>query len=111
MFECHCRDCQRSSGGPYSPVIYLPKTAFEIIRGELSHYWSESDAGGQNERGFCRTCGARVSGGETDESIGISASSLDDPSAFTAQFHINVADAQRWDRIPDDAPSFARFPT
>ncbi len=111
MFECHCRDCQHSSGGPYVPVIYVPKTAFSVVRGELSHYWTQSDAGGQNKRGFCATCGARISGGENEEAIGIAASSLDDPSAFAPQFHINVGYAQPWDGIPDDVPSFDGFPT
>ncbi|PYK62656.1 MAG: aldehyde-activating protein, partial [Verrucomicrobia bacterium] len=24
MFNCHCRDCQRGSGGPYTGVVYVP---------------------------------------------------------------------------------------
>ena len=97
MFTCHCRDCQRSSGGPYSPVVYTSKKHFRVVQGELKHYFSQSDAGGMNKRGFCPVCGARVTGGESDEAIGILASSLDDPSVFTPRDRFNVADAQPWD--------------
>lgn len=107
MFNCHCRDCQQSGGGPYSPVVYLPKTAFSVVHGELNHYWTQSSAGGQNKRGFCPECGARISGAETEESIGILASSLDDPSLFSPQFNIYVADAQPWDAIPTDIPALS----
>jgi hypothetical protein len=89
----------------------LPKTAFTIVRGELTHFFTDSNAGGEHKRGFCATCGARVSGGETDEAIGITASSLDDPSVFTPQLHMNIADAQPWDHIPEGAPTFAGYPT
>jgi hypothetical protein len=33
MFNCHCRDCQRASGGPYSAVVYVPAKAFKITKG------------------------------------------------------------------------------
>ena len=30
MFCCHCRDCQQASGGPYSPAVLVPSTAFKL---------------------------------------------------------------------------------
>jgi hypothetical protein len=30
MFNCHCRDCQKTTGGGYTPVFYVPATAFKI---------------------------------------------------------------------------------
>jgi hypothetical protein len=105
MFNCHCRDCQQSTGGPYSPVVYVAKNSFRVIQGEMKHYSTDSEPGGSNKRGFCAECGARVTGGETDEGIGILASSLDDPTVFSPQVNIYVREAQPWDRIPDDIPA------
>lgn len=99
MFSCHCRDCQRITGGPYSPVVYMSKERFRVAQGELKYFCTQSDGGGANKRGFCPTCGARISGGESDEAIGMLASSLDDPSMFIPSMHINVPDAQPWDRV------------
>ncbi len=107
MFNCHCRDCQQSTGSAYTPVLYIAKSAFTIIQGNLKHYYTDSNSGGKHKRGFCPECGARISGGETDDAIGLAASSLDDPSLFTPQLNLNVADAQPWDHIPDDIPALA----
>lgn len=108
-FCCHCRDCQRSSGGAYSPVLYLPPGAFRLTRGELKHYGTPSTMGGHNLRGFCAECGARISGGEGEHGIGVTASSLDDPSWFTPQVHIFAGDAQPWDLLDPKQPHFAEY--
>ncbi len=30
MGNCHCRDCQRASGGGYAPAIGVPRSAVKI---------------------------------------------------------------------------------
>ena len=35
MFHCHCRDCQRASGGPYSSYVIVPADAFKLLQGSL----------------------------------------------------------------------------
>jgi hypothetical protein len=82
MFNCHCRDCQRASGGPYSAVVYVPAKGSKITKGEPRYYRTPSKAMGHNLRGFCPVCGSRLFGGTTDEGQGITASSLDDPTLF-----------------------------
>jgi len=32
-FNCHCRDCQKTTGGAYTPVFYVPVNAFKITQG------------------------------------------------------------------------------
>ena len=46
MFKCHCRDCQRLSGGGYSPVVFVPAARLRITHGE--------DVIVSNARGWCR---------------------------------------------------------
>ena len=47
MLHCHCRDCQRSSGGPYSSFVIVPTEAFKLLQGSLSFHASLSEMGGK----------------------------------------------------------------
>jgi hypothetical protein len=109
MFNCHCRDCQRASGGPYSAVVYVPAKAFKITKGSPGYYSTPSQAVGHNKRGFCPECGSRLFGGATDEGQGITASSLDDPSLFRPQFDIFTSDAQPSDHMDPKLPKFEKY--
>jgi len=97
MFNCHCRDCQLASGGPYSAVVYVLAKAFKITKGTPHFYNTSSEAMGHNKRAFCPECGSRLFGGITDDGYGITASSLDDPSRFRPQFDIFTSHVQPWD--------------
>ncbi len=109
MFNCHCRDCQRASGGPYTGVVYVPAKAFKITKGSPSYYSTSSKAMGNNKRGFCPKCGSRLFGGITDEGHGITASSLDDPTLFRPQFDIFTSHAQPWDHMDPKVPKFEEY--
>ena len=109
MFNCHCRDCQRLSGGAYAPVLYFAASSFALTAGALQHYATESMRRGDNLRGFCAACGTRITGAESERGIGILASSLDDPSAFHPQYDIHIADAQPWDSMDPNLPKFDRY--
>ncbi|HVM61152.1 MAG TPA: GFA family protein [Verrucomicrobiae bacterium] len=111
MLKCHCRDCQQLSGGPYTPVVVFPLTAFKITRGELKYYRSQSVLGRHNLRGFCANCGSRLTGAENPERnyIGVNAASLDDPGIFRSAMDIFVEDAQPWDLLDADTPKHAQY--
>ena len=110
MFKCHCRDCQRVGGGPYAAVVYVPKRTFRVVRGALHHHTTQSEMAGQHLRGFCAECGSRLTGGESDESIGMLVANLDDPSGFKPQFNMWISDAQPWDHLEADVPAFEKYP-
>jgi hypothetical protein len=111
MFNCHCRDCQRASGGPYTGVVYMPAKAVKITKGSPRYYTTSSEAMGANKRGFCPDCGSRLFGGITDTGHGITASSLDDPSFFKPQFEIWTSEAQPWDHMDPKLQKFERYST
>src|SRR5687767_13947697 len=60
MLHCHCRDCQRSSGGPFSSFVIVPAEAFKLLQGSLRFHASPSDAGGMTRRAFCPECGSPI---------------------------------------------------
>ena len=110
MFQCHCTDCQHISGGPFTAVVYVRLESYKITKGTPRYYFTDSEMGGKNKRGFCGDCGSRISGGETETGIGINAGSLDDPSWFSAHMHIFASDAQPWDAIDPAIPQFETYP-
>ena len=109
MFYCHCRDCQRASGGPYTPVVYVPAKAFKITKGSPRYYNTPSEAMGHNKRGFCPDCGSRLFGGKTDFGQGIAAGTLDNPSVYKPQHEIWTSDAQPWDHMDPNLQKFEKY--
>jgi hypothetical protein len=113
MFQCHCRDCQRASGGPFVAAILVPIKSFKFLKGSPKYYSTPSTSGGQHVRGFCENCGSRLTGGQKDRPlpyIGITVSSLDDPTWFKSQMHFFVSQAQPWDEMHDDLPKYDLYP-
>jgi hypothetical protein len=115
MFQCHCRDCQRASGGAFSCVVVVPAESFKVTRGAPRYHFTQSAAGFQHKRGFCAECGSRISGGENAEGtspiVGINAASLDDPSWFRPQYDIFTLDVQPWDYMNPALPKFNEYKT
>jgi hypothetical protein len=114
MLNCHCRDCQRASGGAFASGALVPQDSFKFTKGEPRYYLTLSDAGGRHKRGFCPQCGSRLTAAENPEAnkgfIGIAAASLDDPSWFKPEMDIWTADAQPWDQMDPKLPKYDKYP-
>ncbi len=114
MFKCHCRDCQRVTGGGFVAALLVPATAFRLTQGRLRYHFTPSAAGGLHKRGFCAACGSRLTGGEREgqatDWIGVTAGSLDDPSWFHPQMDFFVSDVQPWDQMDLAIPKYQLYP-
>ena len=111
MGNCHCRDCQKASGGAYDPAIGLPAAALKIT-GNVKYYDVKADSGNSLSRGFCSECGARLlakSSAMPDFAM-ISAGSLDDPSQYKPSMDIFTSRAQPWDHMNPALPKFPNMP-
>lgn len=108
--NCHCRDCQKASGGGSAAVAVFPKANAKLLKGEAKYYTVAADSGRKISRGFCPNCGAPVFSKleMLPDAIVIKASSLDDPGLYKPTMHLYTASAQPWDTLPDDG--LARFP-
>src|SRR6478736_6132594 len=60
MLHCHCRDCQQSSGGPFSSFLVVPAETFKVTKGSVRFHASPSEMGGLTQRGFCADCGSPI---------------------------------------------------
>lgn len=114
MIKCHCRYCQRATGGAFAPAVLVPTDSFKLTRGTPRYYLTPSAAGGRHQRGFCADCGSRLTGGENPDRqtgvVGVNAGSLDDPGAFLPEMDIWVSDAQPWDHMDPKLPKFETYP-
>lgn len=112
MLQCHCRDCQRSSGGPFSSFVIVPREAFKITQGTLRFHASPSEMGGNTNRGFCPDCGApvQVLPDGVPHIAAIRTASLDDPSWCSPQMDVWTSDAHPWDVMNPALPKFDKYP-
>jgi len=113
MLHCHCRDCQRASGGPFSSYVIVPAEAFRLLQGSPRFHASPSERGGMTRRGFCPECGAPVvvKPDAAPQFVAIRTASLDDPSWFKPQADVWTADAHSWDQVDRALPKFEKYPT
>lgn len=109
--NCHCRDCQKASGGPYAPTLFFLVDAVAIT-GEVKYYESIGGSGQPIRRGFCPECGSQLFGRPALRStmIGIRAGTLDDPGIFNPKVEIFVSHAPPWDRMLDATMKFQTSP-
>jgi len=109
--NCYCRDCQRSTGSAFSPVVLVPKEAFKVTKGQLKYYDVKGDSGNKVSRGFCAECGSPISAVLAGMPFtAIKAGSLDDPNQFVPTASIFVASAPKWAPHFPGVQTFARNP-
>jgi len=75
---CYCRMCQKAFGSYFAPLGGVPRSAFQITRGQLATFMSSDEA----ERGFCRDCGTPLTFRYVStDMVDVALGSLDDPAA------------------------------
>jgi hypothetical protein len=111
MGNCHCRDCQKATGGAYDPAIGLPAAALTIT-GKVKYYDSKGESGNILSRGFCPECGARLFGKASamPDLAMITAGSLDDPTQYKPSMDIFTVSAQPWDHMNPALAKFTKMP-
>lgn len=105
---CHCRMCQRASGGPLAALFYVPADHIKIVKGVPHVYRSSATV----DRLFCRDCGSPVFFQRTNRpgQRAIFVGSLDDPNDFSPELHVCLSSAVAWMEIRDDAARYEEKP-
>ena len=101
---CHCTDCQRQTGNPFSVIVAVPRAAFKVEGSTIGTFATTGeDHGGETERSFCTACGSPVFSvaAVAPEMIFVKAGSLDDASWLEPAIEVWTRSAQPW------APQFA----
>ena len=98
---CHCRMCQKASGGPFMVFAGVPKKYFALTRGEPTIFESSEIA----ERGFCTRCGTPLTYRlKTSERISVTVGSLDDPESVKPAEQHGVESMLSWTSIIHTLP-------
>lgn len=73
---CHCRMCQKATGGLFGPFVSAPVEAVVWTRGRPKRFQSSNKV----HRGFCGDCGTPLTFEYGDRSMGLAIGALDRPA-------------------------------
>ncbi|KAB8238237.1 hypothetical protein ETB97_007705 [Aspergillus alliaceus] len=57
---CHCVDCQKWTGGPFTSNAIVPRDSFQVTKGEPSFCDVTGASGKINRHFFCSKCGSSL---------------------------------------------------
>ncbi len=98
---CHCRMCQKATGGPFSVMANFREDAV-VWQGEPAMWRSSPLA----VRGYCRECGTPLSFQYNDsEHISLSVGAFDEPAILRPVEHGGVESRLPWVGIDTELPS------
>ena len=115
---CHCRMCQKATGGLFGPYASFPAAALTWTRGQRKTFHSSDFIA----RGFCGDCGTPLTfeaASGDGSNIAVTIGAFDDPSALRPERQIMVAERIGWvDALADvprrsaeeEAASAAKYP-
>ena len=88
---CHCRMCQKASGGPFMASVL--SAGFTVTNGRLSTFKSSEIA----ERGFCAACGTPLTYRSlVADVLTVTLGSLDQPNAFVPHTQYGAESRLTW---------------
>jgi hypothetical protein len=112
MFNCHCMECQRASGGAFVTVALVREAALKVLQGEPKYHRTVGDAGRWTDRGFCAECGTPLfaKGEVAPGFISIKPGSLDDASWFSPTIDTWAPRAPAWLPLDPELPKAEKTP-
>jgi hypothetical protein len=110
---CHCTDCQRQTGNPFSVIVAVPRATLNVEGSTLASFATTGeDHGGDTERNFCSACGSPVFSiaAVAPQLAFIKAGSLDDASWLEPAVEAWTRSAQPWSPQFENTTRFERGP-
>jgi hypothetical protein len=100
---CHCRMCQRATGGLFAALAGAPKAAFAWTQGEPAFFESSNLA----KRGYCHDCGTPLSFSynQPEARFYVTIGSLDDPEAAPIIRQYGIESRISWVKFCEEAPA------
>ncbi len=109
VHACHCRNCQRLTGGPFAMNACIEKQAVELTAGNPASFRLKGGSGNDHDVHFCEKCGTyiwseyhRVPGSCWFVRVG----TLDDPALLSPDVHIYTRSKHPALALPPDVPAF-----
>ncbi|WP_425226138.1 GFA family protein [Pseudomonas sp.] len=111
MLNCHCLDCQRSSGAPFASGFIVAESDMEIT-GTPKTYSVHAGSGAVATRSFCPQCGSPLftRGDANPGFMSVRFPTLDNASEFQPMLDIWTASAQPWVCLSQAIPHYPQLP-
>ena len=111
VIQCHCLNCQKSSGTGHVPFAGYPEPQF-TFKGKTKSYSYKADSGGTATSMFCPECGSSMFGTTTSfpGMVAVRLGVVDDSSGFQPQMDVYMKRLRSWDHDLKGAPSFDSMP-
>ena len=105
---CHCDDCKRATGGPYTVGVLVRSMELRIISGEVKGYTTIADSGRKITREFCPNCGSPLftRAEKCPDLVFLKAGSLDEPELIKPSCEIWTKCAVPWAYIDETLPRY-----
>ena len=104
--QCHCTDCQRTSGAGHTTGASFPLKRFEMT-GRVAEYQVRSDKGTLVTRVFCPICGSSILGRNDAgaDHLMINLGTLDESAEFEPQAVVFARNRKPWDIMDEGLPT------
>ena len=108
---CHCKNCQRQSGGAFSVNLIVEEARLGIV-GELATFEDLGESGNKVYRRFCSTCGSPILSvlGGMPGVVALKAGTLDDVSGIQPSLQVWCDSKQNWLNFSPEMPGFPKSP-
>lgn len=108
---CHCDECQRQSGAPFSLNVIVDRERFTIAGDTLTSFETVgTDSGEKRQRMFCSRCGSTVLSilAEAEDLAIIKAGTLEDRSWLEPEMEVWCESAHPWLQSTEERGLFPR---
>lgn len=111
MLNCHCLDCQRSSGAPFASGFIIATSDIEITSTPKT-YSVRTGSGGVATRSFCSQCGSPLftHGTVNPGFMSVRFPTLDNTLEFQPLLDIWTDSAQPWICLSQAIPQYPQLP-
>ena len=109
VHACHCRDCQRLTGGPFVINVWIEKKFVEMGPVVPKSFQLSGGSGKHNDVFFCEKCGTTLwsrYGIVPGECLFVRAGTLDNPDAVKPDAHIYTRSKLPWLDLPEGVRAF-----
>ena len=111
IHACHCRDCQRQTGGPFAINGLIEADALTVTRGTAEVRSLPTDSGRPHDVAVCGQCGAALHSdyGRRDWLRFVRIMALDEAARFQPDVHIFTRTKLPWLPLPEGARVFEAY--
>ncbi|WP_422019452.1 GFA family protein [Roseibium sp.] len=112
MWNCHCTDCQKSSGASYATNVFVKVADLTITKGEPDRFQHQADSGNTMTKEYCSNCGSQLFNGNSGRPAikVIRAGTIDDPSFVVPRANIYASRALPAAIEGTEIPTFDEMP-